>query len=91
MASAKNHQVANQNKPISIRELLTALQEIGVEVRGKNPGTTLAAILKGRSDFEMVDRESRLWCLTSAVFETEAAGQDAVCGQASAISADAQP
>jgi hypothetical protein len=67
--SAKKHQLANRNKPITIRDLLAALQKRGVDVRGKNPGTTLAAVLSRRPDFEMVDKDLRLWTLKSVVYE----------------------
>jgi hypothetical protein len=49
-----------KNRPIKMRDLLAAVQRHGILVPGKNPGTTLGAILIRRPEFEIVDREQML-------------------------------
>jgi hypothetical protein len=72
--NAVQHQVANRNDPITMRGLLAALKLRGVMVGGRNPGTTLGAILRRRPEFEMFDKEMKLWRLKSGFYESEAAG-----------------
>lgn len=62
--AAKAYQLANGNKPKTIRELAAAIQNQGVLVPGKNAGTTLGAILSRRPEFELCDKENRSWRLT---------------------------
>jgi hypothetical protein len=71
--NAVQHQVANRNDPITVRGLVAALKVRGVMVGGKNPGTTLGAILRRRPEFEIVDKELKLWRLKSGFYESEAA------------------
>ncbi len=72
--NAVQHQVANRNDPITMRGLIAALKVRGVMVGGQNPGTTLGAILRRRPEFEMFDKEMKLWRLKSGFYEAEAAG-----------------
>lgn len=65
------------NAPTTIRHLLTFLHDQGIEIPGKNPGTTLGAIISHNSTFEHCDKRQGLWRLTNEAYGREASVREA--------------
>jgi hypothetical protein len=53
--------------------LLAVLEHQNILVPGKNPGTTLGALIRMQSAFEIVDKKKGLWRLKSKVYNQETA------------------
>jgi hypothetical protein len=54
-----------KNAPTTMRDLVVILRHQGLEIPGKNSGTTLGAIVAKSGSFELCDKKKRLWKLKS--------------------------
>jgi hypothetical protein len=61
-----------ENSPTTMRRLAVFVQEQGIEIPGKNPGTTLGAILAHHPVFEICDKQNRLWRLKAMAYNGSA-------------------
>lgn len=66
--AAERHMVMAKNRPITIKQLAIEIQNVGVSIKGKHPGTTLGATLSARAGWKLVDKKHGLWQMTDEAF-----------------------
>lgn len=68
IAVSERHMVVSGNAPTTMKKLVIEVQNEGIAIKGKYPGTTLGATLSQREGWIMVDKRNGLWKMTDEAF-----------------------